>query len=963
MKVKTILRVIGGIAMVSTLSFATAITFQNVPIISSSGQPVVQIVVGSHSAPSDGVVAGNIAAVIGNLAYASMPVTATVQGTSAVKCVPATTAKCTVTNQQVWLGESGVSVPNGSYGFTALIGSVLNRAVKLGIPQGGKTLSNNTQYTYPNTNSTVSSPVSEAFYGTSVPVSIGVTSNYNGGGVSFSGFGTNHVNIMRITNAEVPSLVSNFGPGSENEYLWITGFPVYDQNAKSFALLDAGGALQLVFNKPIPLYSSINSNTVNYNNAVINIAGQNWTIVNGTAPKVTLSSSTTFVQGGSLTLAQSMTPLETVNVSSSISSGPFKVVLEDLSHPNNAGVSSASINVYYNGQLINTTSITPPGIVKFNVSGQTLWVKVNQTFAGLYAYEKWAKMQLFSNEYTLTNGQAFNKTTNPGWNVFLDWVNTTGSGSANDLQSIVIYNTSPIQTLLPGQSFTFLKNPAVWKLTLVKDTLATGDFDPLTIDTKYVSSLEYQNVGAGSKSWAPKNLTEPAQLLIVKSSIPTAFNYEGITNNTIEYDLTPYSLVEFNNATTLTGGNSVGVNAMLVSEAGNFIGTQTNPTLSVMISGYPSKTSPSPTTQSIQLNSTGNSVFVGNFFNITDVRVSEAVPGLEISFTQSTNPSNVLAIFSEPASAGILYPVSSQNYPNLDLSYQSISYNQGNGQPTAQFIMNPFTVGNGATGQHAYFNYTIEEYPVPTNSTAVDKIGFDIVNSSIGSSAVMSNLFQLNYSMTSTNVPGVKNNVTYISTQGSTLNAPQGFITEKGSEISSITPTSLTFDLAKSVDTLLFTVGPVNTTIPTTEKTFGPFNVGEATNIPNVTIAKVNATCSFSSNVSMSCSVVGLNNVTAKPSINETITPYKLNTATNPLVVLDTDANPSMNQIVIGSKFVNSVAQQIFAENPSLNSSFGPNSVIVKAFGNKILVAGYYANQTVQAGNEFIEDLLSQASS
>jgi len=68
--------------------------------------------------------------------------------------------------------------------------------------------------------------------------------------------------------------------------------------------------------------------------------------------------------------------------------------------------------------------------------------------------------------------------------------------------------------------------------------------------------------------------------------------------------------------------------------------------------------------------------------------------------------------------------------------------------------------------------------------------------------------------------------------------------------------------------------------------------------------------------------------------------------------------------IVIGSSYVNSVAAQIFAQNPSFAKTFGPGSVVVQAFGsNRILVAGYTANQTVQAGNEFIQDLLSAASS
>jgi hypothetical protein len=88
-----------------------------------------------------------------------------------------------------------------------------------------------------------------------------------------------------------------------------------------------------------------------------------------------------------------------------------------------------------------------------------------------------------------------------------------------------------------------------------------------------------------------------------------------------------------------------------------------------------------------------------------------------------------------------------------------------------------------------------------------------------------------------------------------------------------------------------------------------------------------------------------------------------LNTAAVPLAVLDSNANPASTLIVVGSKYVNSVAAQIFAQNPSLDSSFGPTSVVVSPFGtSRILVAGYTANQTVQAGNQFIQALLAQAS-
>ncbi len=66
--------------LVGLASAGQGVTYGNIPIISTTGQPVVQIVVGSTAQPSDGVVAANIAAVIGSLAHTTQNVTASISG-------------------------------------------------------------------------------------------------------------------------------------------------------------------------------------------------------------------------------------------------------------------------------------------------------------------------------------------------------------------------------------------------------------------------------------------------------------------------------------------------------------------------------------------------------------------------------------------------------------------------------------------------------------------------------------------------------------------------------------------------------------------------------------------------------------------------------------------------------------------------------------------------------------------
>ncbi|MEM4066606.1 MAG: hypothetical protein QXV17_07085, partial [Candidatus Micrarchaeaceae archaeon] len=252
-----------------------------------------------------------------------------------------------------------------------------------------------------------------------------------------------------------------------------------------------------------------------------------------------------------------------------------------------------------------------------------------------------------------------------------------------------------------------------------------------------------------------------------------------------------------------------------------------------------------------------------------------------------------------------------------------------------------------------YFTYTMPEITEPATGTPNANVIMYLTNSS---TLLSSPLYWLN------TTAGYNNALEYNSSQGNIVKAPAGFRTERGSEVASISTTSVTYDMAKGLDTLQFIVGPASSTISTTTKTYGPFGVGQEIQIiPNVTIANVTATCTFGTT---SCSVTGLSNLTATPSVTSAITPVSINTASTPLAVLDTNANPASTLIVIGSKFVNTIAAQIFAQNPSLDSSFGPGSVIVQAFGtNRILVAGYTANETVQAGNTFIQDLLTAAGS
>ncbi|MDE1768915.1 MAG: hypothetical protein KGH62_06160, partial [Candidatus Micrarchaeota archaeon] len=179
--------------------------------------------------------------------------------------------------------------------------------------------------------------------------------------------------------------------------------------------------------------------------------------------------------------SQAQTPLTTIYVGHNITAGGVTVALQDLSYPNSNGISSASIQVYKGGVALNQTSIFPGVTQLVNASGTKIYVYVQSTFPGLYAYQKWAKMQLFTNVFNVTSGGKPFNVSNKQWNAVLRWttnqttslVGSSGFASNAQLQGITIYqNTTRFSpTLLPGQSLNVITNPAVWKVTFVGDTL------------------------------------------------------------------------------------------------------------------------------------------------------------------------------------------------------------------------------------------------------------------------------------------------------------------------------------------------------------------------------------------------------------------------------------------------------------------------------------------------------------
>ncbi len=961
---KKIAAVVSGAALLGFgLAFASPITYGNVPIINNAGQPVVEVVVGHGAQPMDAVSAGNIAAAIGNLAWTqTMKVfPANVTEAQQVLSVAVSPSQYTLANKQVTLNVTSTSLIAGTYSFSALIGSILNRGVNLGSPINTKALSTN--YGYQDILSTVVSPMASAYTAAgSVPAS-SVTATYNGGGVSFTSFTTGgYDNILQVTSANLPSLLNNYGGFGENEYVWLTGFPVYDQasGVQSLALLSAGGAYQVTFNKPI----AIKTSTGGINNANFWMLGQSWSIVNAIAPTGTVSTSNV-LQGGTLQLASSLTNLTTVYVGGNLTSGPFRLQLSGIGNIGQSGTGSAAINIYYQNSTrpLNTSVLAAYTLTKFNVSGHLVYVGVNQTFSGgSFAYQQFAKLRLYANTFNVTNGQVYNKTYNPGWYANILWTNGTGSGNPNMLQSIILYNSSPT-TLLQGQSFNFVQSPAAYKLTFIGRTLSSVNFDQVTATVSAPGSVTYQNAVQGSAPIGLRsisNITEPAQYLTVTSGIPNAFSFGGQTGSAVVYDLAPYKLVE--TANSVSSGNTLSGN-VVITLTGNSYATNlinANIPLTVIVSGAQTSTGAiiqSLATAVFQSSSAlTNVTATAGIYNVTAVKLSRAIPGLtvKVSTTDTYTSSNTFATLT-PIAPQILYSQTGKTYL-LNTSGASVIYNQQNGQPTSTFGLS-FSVPNAGTGIQKFGTYSISEYAVPQQTSETDSLAFGIYNSTAGT--VANPMFQLNQSST-----GTRNNMTYTSTQSVALQAPKGFITERGSSVGNINPQSVTLNLAEAVDALQFALGPSNTLAVSHASKQYTFGLGQQVVIPgltsNVTVGAITATVKAQSNSTM-FPIAGIANVTAGPVAVQTPVLLKSLSTTAPLVVLDSAANPSDSLVLVGSGYVNTLSKQLQNALNMTNDRLNVNGGQIVASGNQVLVAGWTADQTLNASNRFINALYTSA--
>ncbi|MEM4134108.1 MAG: S-layer protein [Candidatus Micrarchaeia archaeon] len=213
-----------------------------------------------------------------------------------------------------------------------------------------------------------------------------------------------------------------------------------------------------------------------------------------------------------------------------------------------------------------------------------------------------------------------------------------------------------------------------------------------------------------------------------------------------------------------------------------------------------------------------------------------------------------------------------------------------------------------------------------------------------------------------------KVNVGYLGTSGTITTAEReaGFVSQKGSVIASRSASSITFKMAKKLGEFQYFLMPSTSSVEAGTRT-EKLSEGQQVTVQESTVkvkeisATVGACTVAGGSAACTASSAGMSavlDVAGTPTSATFAVPYKMS-PTERLVVLDSEAPTAESLILVGGQLVNSLtASAIAGTDVKIDK---PGVKVVSAVSdNRIVVAGYTAEDTQQAAAEFISQLLAQ---
>ncbi len=957
MNLKKVGAIVAGAAILASSVAFAGLYYQGTELVDSNGQPLVKVVVGANAQASDGVAAANIAAKIANSAYAAKTLTAAVPNDVTGSCNGngSGNGSCAISNERVTLEVTVPGATNsGVHDFKTLIGDYIDRHLE---DRNNEKDDDMFDISVSELNENAD-PYSDGNGGVLAGINLDNTDNkiYKIDGNKFAPYKTS-----TITDSTTGDQYTEY----QNAY--IAGYTHFvESDNKIEANLDAI-TYQVKFddsdNNGIPRCTSDEDNDDNWADCAttdneyigahrvqIDFLGSKWVIIDMT-PSTTADIDGTgakVVTGGSVTLAkESVHGVVPIGEELESSDGNIKVRLDDIAlqtGANNEHPAIVSI-LDKNGNVIKQDQINPGTTQKETVNGVTYKIRVYKTAPGYTMGAKWAEMALIEDELELKDGDKVSDD-NELWKVAILWKNKDASATDADtkqpdhLRAILLQRADFDSELVSGDSVNVIENPVAYKLTYKGLDLESDDYDAyLKFDHKTNSKSVKLATGGDTFKFE--------DYILIHSPNDKAFEYAGG-----EYGDVIIPLVDLKYDIIADGdldGDGFTESAFDLNEDGAINGNDDGYIVDddgvtyKIIDGFIDLNHD----DTVDSNDDGNVDIEGTTYTITDGYVDAAAANaptaadvqqavIYIKETSSSNADYKYTVFDPAANQDIKYEAAGAltsyasggvirvNYPAAGDSWSfEVAEDAGN--------YNDETTSDSHTRTSMKFKYVIGDKFESDNGNE-DKITYSQEHTIKGYSAG-------DYE-------------------------EDKFISPRGSEFEEMDSSTVKFKIAKKVGHALFEYATAEAAETGASTEVLTLKEGEEGKVGDVTI-KVK---SIDEDVG-SCTAAGAGTCTIpassidavimpdnKASV-DAIVPYDIQ---GNLVVLDKDASAAGTNLLItvGGPAVNTVSADALSGDNAVD--FNANPVVVKKVGNKIVVAGKTAQDTLTAANNFIASLTKQ---
>lgn len=492
----------------------------------SNGSPAVKIVVGANAAASDGVAAANIAAMIGNMAYRSQDVTASMTGAPTCS-VTGEGGACSISNKKATIAVTAPGAASADvYSFHTLLGVSASED-----PTGA---------------------TNADFIDSSLE-------NRAANTIARSPYSAGAADVMRKIDSSLSAIVTestvrdNRASRSytQKEYLYAGGRVEFDSSQDVMAIKSPEFAYATEFSGdvygipcstgsvPDCTGATLNSDKTENHHLNIKWLGSTWVITQMT-PLATLGACVATgynwgQRGGSIKLAKESIYVPALTVGSNMSVGPYTVVLSDIT----SGVTAATLprsafKVYDSNGVLKDELAVDEGATE-TAANTGLKIHVYTAVPGLFANARWAEVAVYEEEMELRSGERLNVNNND-WKVELIWTSANPATDANcdSLYAIELRGTN-LNTLYTGS---VIKMPATndkFQMKLEGIDLSDSDYDQLTFDiikNQDIATNSYTNIDCTTGAAAATNIN----VLKVTSQKPDAFKFRlGASDYTVDY--------------------------------------------------------------------------------------------------------------------------------------------------------------------------------------------------------------------------------------------------------------------------------------------------------------------------------------------------------------------------------------------------------------------------------------------